>query len=621
LTDWLTHFRLKADPFDPLAASLSPFLGEPYRSTVLRLEQALERRRGWIHVIGEPGVGKTTVVQAVIRDFEAYATVAVSACANLSERVMTELLVGDHAPPGGSSTAAKRGMLISLVKAARMAGRPIIVFVDDVDHAYVKDLESLRMALNVDPAVAEIIQVIIAGRERFAGALQGRAARGVASRIGVRIALPKMTNERVGEFITGCLKAAGCKRPKEILTPDALAVIAACSDGLAGRCAMLARESLRRAAAAKADCVDPVMVREAVQMIGVATRSSKGQFLHLLRGRASRYAVLVSTAVAGTFLLLPLLRASRLDDADRLAAASKRVSVVKPDQQAAVATVSAIAVDEHVAIDEHVAADEHAMEPRGADGQVGDGDGDGRHGLAVESPANALPIVVPLATAPPAPERSRGSQPIDLHPGSKDKPSTAGGGRPVPPVPIAAPSKPAPVAASKPSGAVVVDGERPAATQGSERPAAEAAEKATAVVASARQASTGADELVGPVAPRNRVAAATPEPTSGGSARDRDAATPATTAATETESADVMPGFSSAISLQVGAYTSKSRADSVRARLSKQFSGVYVEETSTGGGKPVFRVRIGRYVDGEQMKAAEARLAAAGVAWYRAPVP
>ena len=81
-----THFyNLKERPFDLKPSTPFLYLGEAHKEALAALTYGIRERKGFILLTGEEGTGKTTIVQALIKDLHSsYKYVYLSNPATLS---------------------------------------------------------------------------------------------------------------------------------------------------------------------------------------------------------------------------------------------------------------------------------------------------------------------------------------------------------------------------------------------------------------------------------------------------------------------------------------------------------------------------------------------------------
>jgi general secretion pathway protein A len=260
--DWVRRFGFSSDPFSE-KTSASFYYGGPYAVASLRLEQALRQRRGYIVVTGDAGVGKTSLVKSVLSRRDVFATASISCAHAQPTAVIEQILVRMEPFANTFSATRRRAALLSMIEQARRSGKPIILIVEDAHLAEGRHLEDLRVALNLDANVEEVVQVLLVGRTRLTQTISSRPLRGLATRVTATVRLSKLTTDEAAEFLHDRLAESGIDEPERVFSRDAIMAIARHCEGVLAKCSALARESLKRAAEANAQVVTPDFVADA----------------------------------------------------------------------------------------------------------------------------------------------------------------------------------------------------------------------------------------------------------------------------------------------------------------------------------------------------------------------
>lgn len=299
--DWVRRFGFSSDPFSE-KTSASFYYGGPYAVASLRLEQALRQRRGYIVVTGDAGVGKTSLVKSVLSRRDVFATASVSCAHAQPTAVIEQILVRMEPFANTFSATRRRAALLSMIEQARRSGKPIILIVEDAHLAEGRHLEDLRVALNLDANVEEVVQVLLVGRSRLSQTISSRPMRGLATRVTATVRLSKLTTDEAAEFLHDRLAESGIDEPERVFSRDAIMAIARHCEGVLAKCSALARESLKRAAEANAQVVTPDFVADAATVFA-PTISEQERTQYLRTPRRNRWLSAPVGVVAAVVLL------------------------------------------------------------------------------------------------------------------------------------------------------------------------------------------------------------------------------------------------------------------------------------------------------------------------------
>ncbi len=244
---WPAHFGLSQDPF--VEESLEFYYGARYGVASLRLDQALERQRGFIVITGPAGTGKSALLRSVLRRAPVLAHATVSASRQAPASVIDVLLRSREPMDGPDASTRKRAALLSLIEQAQRSGRPVVCVVEDAHAASTAQLAELLRALAVQPEAQAVLQIVLVGRPALLRTLQAAGLAVLTEHITTRIALEPLSAAEVSEFLTDRLELAGAINIDRILSSQAVAAITRYSHGTPGLCMGLARAAMERTAA------------------------------------------------------------------------------------------------------------------------------------------------------------------------------------------------------------------------------------------------------------------------------------------------------------------------------------------------------------------------------------
>ncbi|MBI4799018.1 MAG: AAA family ATPase [Desulfarculus sp.] len=224
-------YGLKEKPF---AAEPSPrflVLMEEHQEALATLVYAIDQQEGWALVVGEPGVGKTTLIIALLRE--------------MGDRVLSAVVTNPKLVPldffnqlalelGLDGPFASKGpflaALAQLLGRCRREGKLILVVVDEAQDLSAEMLEELRLLGNLDNSSPKVLNIFLVGQPEIVRVLKRSAARALLQRLHRSYALKPLNAEATALYVRQRLKLAGAQR--DIFDPEALAVIHQVSRGV-----------------------------------------------------------------------------------------------------------------------------------------------------------------------------------------------------------------------------------------------------------------------------------------------------------------------------------------------------------------------------------------------------
>ena len=207
---YLEHFNLCEVPF-ALTPDTSFFLNRAgYQDALNVLLVALRGGEGFVKVTGEVGTGKTLLCRKLINtlgeDFDtAYLHNPYLEPADLLDAVALELGI-----PVGESTG-RHAQLQSLANALverHLAGRNIVLCLDEAQAMPVHTLEVLRLLTNLETEKRKLIQVVLFGQPELDDVLQADSIRQLHQRITFSYKLVPMSRVAMANYVRHRLKVA-----------------------------------------------------------------------------------------------------------------------------------------------------------------------------------------------------------------------------------------------------------------------------------------------------------------------------------------------------------------------------------------------------------------------------
>ena len=230
---YLNFFNLKKEPFqitpDPAFLYLSPGHKEALASIIY----GVEKKKGFVLIVGGVGVGKTTILRAYLEKAEKttlkilYLFNSNMSYHNLLRFIFREL----NLIPESDEVCEMVNQLHRALIDEYKEGRNILLLIDEAQNMPADTLENLRMLSNLETSTEKLIQIVFSAQTEFEKTLALDELKQLKQRIAVKAVIAPLTREEGLLYINHRLKKAS-EKESIIFTPSALREIVRVSGGI-----------------------------------------------------------------------------------------------------------------------------------------------------------------------------------------------------------------------------------------------------------------------------------------------------------------------------------------------------------------------------------------------------
>ncbi len=209
-------YELRERPF-----ALSPDPDYLYPSRVHQealdyLRYGLESHAGFVVITGEIGSGKTTLLQTLLRNIDSQTSVGRVVNTMLEPRELLETIMIDFGldPTGKSKPLLLRDLAQFLVD-QRLAGRMVLIVIDEAQNLSLGALEELRMLSNLETEKSKLLQIVLVGQPNLRDKLTTPELEQLRQRLTVSYHLQPLDAEETAHYINHRLRRAAIGAPIE----------------------------------------------------------------------------------------------------------------------------------------------------------------------------------------------------------------------------------------------------------------------------------------------------------------------------------------------------------------------------------------------------------------------
>lgn len=205
------YFGFKEKPFTLTPNPRFLFLSKNHKEAFAHLLYGINNHYGFIELTGEVGTGKTTVLRALLGQFqdESYRTALIfSPCltgVELLRSINTEFDLDSKSDYANELLAELNRFLL----AETASGRTVVLVIDEAQNLQPDVLEQIRLISNLETENDKLIQIILAGQPELEALLNRPDLRQLNQRIAVRYTLRSLGMEETGSYIRQRMEVAG----------------------------------------------------------------------------------------------------------------------------------------------------------------------------------------------------------------------------------------------------------------------------------------------------------------------------------------------------------------------------------------------------------------------------
>jgi general secretion pathway protein A len=260
---FLDFYKLREQPFgvtpDPRYLYFSP----GHREALASLFYGIETGRGFLSLVAEPGMGKTTLLFQLLQRWKGYVHSAFLFQTQCDSRELIRYLLDDLGlKSDGEDIVRMHSDLNEFLYRETKAGRRVVVFIDEAQNLSDTVLETVRLLSDFEAPDKKLLQIVLAGQPELALRLSRPGLAQLRQRIAIQARLDALSAGEVVRYVHHRLRVAGYEG-SELFTPGAMELIAERSRGIPRLINNLCFNALSLGCAAQQRQIEAAVVKEA----------------------------------------------------------------------------------------------------------------------------------------------------------------------------------------------------------------------------------------------------------------------------------------------------------------------------------------------------------------------
>ncbi len=270
---FLDYYQLQEQPFGELANPSQLYPSQTYCEALESLSETILGDRGNLVLLGESGMGKTTLLFQVLEGLRETGRVAFLFQPHSTSRdILQFLLSGMGVDSSSMDLALMRSKLNQLWFAEMLAGRRFVLIFDDAQDLHDEVLQTLQFISKFETPNSKLLQLLLCGQPIFLEKLQQESLAQFRKRIMQFKALENFTPLETVGYIRHRLKVAGY-HGDPIFDPEALALIADRSQGVPRNINKICSRAMLEAYARGLRCASAEIVEKAERNLHAISES------------------------------------------------------------------------------------------------------------------------------------------------------------------------------------------------------------------------------------------------------------------------------------------------------------------------------------------------------------
>ena len=275
---FLDFYRLREQPFgvspDPKYLYFSP----GHREALASLFYGIETGRGFLALIAEPGMGKTSLLFQLLERLKGSVRSAFLFQTQCDSRELLRYLLEALGIDSRENDFVQlHARLNQFLLGEASAGRRVVVFIDEAQNLTDAALETVRLLSNFEAADRKLFQIVLSGQPELARRLKNPRLAQLSQRIAVLTGLRRLPTSETSSYIRHRLEIAGYDGP-ELFTPSALEFIAQRSQGIPRNINNICFNALSLGCALGCKKIGPEIVQEALNDLSLDNVVAKMRF-------------------------------------------------------------------------------------------------------------------------------------------------------------------------------------------------------------------------------------------------------------------------------------------------------------------------------------------------------
>jgi len=204
------YYGLIRPPFEMTPDPSFLYMGEAHREGLATLVYGVNSGKGFVMLTGEVGMGKTTLLHALLQQLDSKTNSAFIFNPRLDPLGFFRMLFEELGVGKTCETKAEYLLALNQYLIEKLAANErVLLIVDEAQNLSAEMLEEIRLLSNLETPTSKLIQIMLVGQPELLALLDQPELRQLRQRIALRHHLRSFNEDEVAEYVTGRLVKAG----------------------------------------------------------------------------------------------------------------------------------------------------------------------------------------------------------------------------------------------------------------------------------------------------------------------------------------------------------------------------------------------------------------------------
>ena len=208
------------------------FPAESHNEALASLLYGINRKKGFILILGEDGIGKTTLIHHLLNQLDEKVKTLLFPHSHLPfHQILKEMLLKLNLPLGSETKGSMIHEFYHHLIRCMERGETVTVIIDEAENIGLDVIEEVRLLANLETSTTKLLQIVLVGQPALGEKLRSDIIRQIKQRIVISYRINPLTEEESMRYIDHRLKivGSGCS---EVFTDEALSLICRHAKGI-----------------------------------------------------------------------------------------------------------------------------------------------------------------------------------------------------------------------------------------------------------------------------------------------------------------------------------------------------------------------------------------------------